>query len=108
MCTRDEYKHNEDGAAVIFSCVQKLPGGSFKTIHANIGDSRTILARWRDEGKGYEAIACTFDHKPTDPAERARIEAAGGSVTVSILLKIWTKTTVAKSRWPVSLVQSVW
>ncbi|MCL4418500.1 hypothetical protein M1146_00175 [Patescibacteria group bacterium] len=85
LLVRDEYKHNEDGAAGIFSLVQVLPDGTYKTLHANIGDSRTILARWRGEGQGYEAIQCTTDHKPTDPAERARIEAAGGSVTVSLL-----------------------
>eukprot|EP01127_Copromyxa_protea_P006060 TRINITY_DN15871_c0_g1_i1.p1 TRINITY_DN15871_c0_g1~~TRINITY_DN15871_c0_g1_i1.p1 ORF type:complete len:372 (-),score=68.83 TRINITY_DN15871_c0_g1_i1:95-1072(-) len=77
----EEFKHNEDGAAGIFSLVQKLPDGTYRTLHANIGDSRTILARWKADGQ-YEAIQCTTDHKPTDPAERARIEAAGGSVSL--------------------------
>jgi serine/threonine protein phosphatase PrpC len=87
-CTHDvyseEFRHNEDGAAGIFSLVQRLPDGTYKTIHANIGDSRTILARCTEGGQ-YEAITCTTDHKPTDPAERARIEAAGGSVTVRVM-----------------------
>jgi len=78
----EEYKHDEDGSAGIFSLIQKLPDGTFKTIHANIGDSRTVLAKYRGEGEGYEAKTCTVDHKPTDPKERARIEAAGGSVTL--------------------------
>jgi len=62
--------------------VQRCSNGTYKTLHANIGDSRTVLAKFRGEGQGYEAKTCTFDHKPTDPKERARIEAAGGSVTL--------------------------
>ena len=41
---------------------------------ANVGDSRAVL--WRD-GQG---IAITTDHKPDDPIERERIEAAGGEI----------------------------
>jgi len=78
----DDYKNNEDGCAGIFSLVRVKGDGTFSTLHANIGDSRTILARWKGEGQGYEAVACTFDHKPTDQKERARIENAGGTVTL--------------------------
>jgi len=31
---------------------------------------------------GYQAIPCTFDHKPTDPKEKERIEAAKGFVSL--------------------------
>ena len=41
---------------------------------AHIGDSRTVLCR--SERVGWS----TADHKPDEPAERARIEAAGGHV----------------------------
>jgi len=78
----EEYKHNEDGSACIFSMAQKLEAGKYRTLHANIGDSRTILAKFKGEAGVYEALACTFDHKPTDPLEKARIEAAGGNVTL--------------------------
>jgi serine/threonine protein phosphatase PrpC len=44
---------------------------------ANIGDSRSVMAT-----KG-QTIPMSFDHKPTNPGEQARIEAAGGSVTLS-------------------------
>jgi len=78
----EEFKHDEDGSAGIFSLVQTLGNCRYKTFHGNIGDSRTVLAKFRGEGQGYEAITCTHDHKPTDPKERSRIEAAGGSVTL--------------------------
>lgn len=106
---REDFKHNEDGAAGIFSLVQVLPDGTYKTLHANIGDSRTILARWRgEEGQGYEAVQCTTDHKPTDPAEKARIEAAGGSVTVSLLALFPLTSPVTKGRWTIGTFKSFW
>ena len=44
---------------------------------ANAGDSRTVLAR----SKGSEmCFPLSEDHKPHKPAEKARIEAAGGFV----------------------------
>ena len=44
---------------------------------ANCGDTRAVLSR-----SGHAPIELSLDHKPTDPCERARIEAAGGRVTV--------------------------
>ncbi|CAJ1422501.1 unnamed protein product [Effrenium voratum] len=41
---------------------------------ANCGDSRAVLCR------GRAALALSKDHKPNDPEERRRIEAAGGKV----------------------------
>jgi len=46
-------------------------------IVGNIGDSRSVMCR---TGK---TIAMSYDHKPTNPSEQSRIEAAGGSVTLS-------------------------
>jgi len=43
---------------------------------ANCGDSRGVLCR-----KGSPAV-CTLDHKPTVPAEKERIQRAGGSVMI--------------------------
>lgn len=43
---------------------------------ANCGDSRGVLCR-----KGLPAV-CTMDHKPTVPAEKERIQKAGGSVMI--------------------------
>merc|ERR1719272_231405 len=46
-------------------------------IIANIGDSRSVLAT------GAGTVPMSFDHKPTNATEQKRIEAAGGSVTLS-------------------------
>ena len=45
---------------------------------ANVGDSRAILAT--QTAKGLRPVELTFDQKPELPAERTRIEAAGGIV----------------------------
>ncbi|MFA5075307.1 MAG: PP2C family protein-serine/threonine phosphatase [Candidatus Babeliales bacterium] len=42
---------------------------------ANVGDSRTVLC-----DRNGNVLFESKDHKPNDPAEKARIEAAGGSV----------------------------
>ena len=42
---------------------------------ANAGDSRCVLCR------GGQAVELSFDHKPEDEPEKARIEKAGGKVT---------------------------
>ena len=44
---------------------------------ANAGDSRTILVR---SGAGNQVIPLSFDHKPDNEPEKARIQAAGGFV----------------------------
>ncbi|KEP61778.1 UNVERIFIED_CONTAM: PP2C, putative [Hammondia hammondi] len=49
-----------------------------KLFVAHVGDSRAVLARQRKDGVVAETL--TVDHKPTTPAERARIEAAGGEL----------------------------
>lgn len=49
-------------------------GRPLRVVVANVGDSRAALCR------AGEAVALTEDHKPDDPGERARIEAAGGFV----------------------------
>lgn len=43
---------------------------------ASVGDSRAVLCR-----KDGKATPLSFDHKPDDAEEKARIEAAGGSVS---------------------------
>ena len=42
-----------------------------KILVANAGDSRCVM------GKGGEAVALSFDHKPEEETEIKRIEAAG-------------------------------
>ncbi|KAM0890581.1 hypothetical protein ACQ4PT_026944 [Festuca glaucescens] len=54
------------------ACVALIRGNQI--IVGNVGDSRCVLSR------NGQAIDLSTDHKPNDPGERARIEAAGGSV----------------------------
>eukprot|EP00934_Nitzschia_sp_Nitz4_P004071 Nitzschia sp. Nitz4//scaffold197_size40390//26197//27543//NITZ4_007519-RA/size40390-processed-gene-0.9-mRNA-1//1//CDS//3329540490//4061//frame0 len=54
--------------------VENSPYPDRTIIAANIGDSRAVLCR------NYTAWDLTRDHKPSDPAERARVEEAGGVV----------------------------
>jgi len=78
----DQFRNKDDGSAGIFTlAIYDETTQKYKLINANIGDSRTVLSR--KTGDTYTAIACTFDHKPTNELERKRIEAAGGSVQLS-------------------------
>ena len=67
-------KSNEDhsGTTAVFALVTPT-----HLIVGNIGDSRCVMSR---AGK---AVAMSYDHKPTNPPEQARIEAANGTVTLS-------------------------
>jgi len=61
-----------DGSTGVFVIMTPAEGG-FALQVANIGDSRAML--WSAESK--QCVSLTEDHKPTNPRERARIEAAG-------------------------------
>lgn len=67
-------RSNEDhsGTTAVYSLVTPT-----HIIVGNIGDSRSILVR------GGSAVAMSYDHKPTNPPEQARIVAANGTVTLS-------------------------
>uniref|UniRef100_A0ACD5YMC8 Uncharacterized protein n=1 Tax=Avena sativa TaxID=4498 RepID=A0ACD5YMC8_AVESA len=54
------------------ACVALIRGNQI--IVGNVGDSRCVLSR------NGQAIDLSTDHKPNDPRERDRIEAAGGKV----------------------------
>lgn len=78
-----------DGCTAIMSIVEKLtpeeqavapreadqPEPAYRVTCINVGDSRCLLGRGRST---YEWLS--RDHKPTDPEEMRRIEAAGGVV----------------------------
>lgn len=78
----EQFIYNDDGCACIFTLC-KNENGKVTLINGNIGDSRTIFAK--KEAEGYKAIACTYDHKPTDAKEKERIEAAKGYVSVCLV-----------------------
>jgi len=78
----DQFKNKDDGSAGIFTIASYDPNtGIYKLIHANIGDSRTVLAQKQSDS--FTIVPCTFDHKPTNEEERKRIEEAGGFVQMS-------------------------
>jgi len=80
--TSVEWRTRDDGSAAIFTVgLYDEEKKTYKLLNANVGDSRTVLAK--KEGNGFAATTCTHDHKPTDESERKRIEAAGGSVQLS-------------------------
>jgi len=80
--TAVEFRLKDDGSAAIFTIgVYDEETKQTRLINGNVGDSRTVLAKKTDGV--YKTVACTHDHKPTDEAERKRIEAAGGSVQLS-------------------------
>jgi len=67
-------KSNEDhsGTTAVFALVTPK-----HLIVGNIGDSRSVMSR------AHKTIAMSYDHKPTNPPEQARIEAANGCVSLS-------------------------
>lgn len=75
----EQYQYNDDGCACIFTLCKKEEN-KVTLINGNIGDSRTIFAK--KENSAYQAIACSFDHKPTDAKEKERIENAKGYVSL--------------------------
>merc|ERR1712176_573732 len=66
------YEHIGSTAVVVLFL--PAPGRQLRMICANCGDSRAVLCR------GGRAVDLSKDHKPQNTGERARIEAAGGSV----------------------------
>jgi serine/threonine protein phosphatase PrpC len=79
----DSFKNKDDGSAGIFTIASyDSTTGKYRLLHANIGDSRTVLALKQEDGN-FLSVPCTFDHKPTNEEERKRIEEAGGYVQMS-------------------------
>jgi serine/threonine protein phosphatase PrpC len=72
-----EHKRAEACGAATVVAVVDLARASL--VVANAGDSRAVLAV--REGGTLRAARMSEDHNPTTPAERARIEAAGGAIT---------------------------
>lgn len=70
-----------DGSTCVFAVVRPTnkEKTEFEIVVSNTGDSRVILIRKKD----HEMVSMTEDHKPNTPAERNRIVAAGGSVSMN-------------------------
>lgn len=65
---------HDGGSTATVAIIEPLTAATFTCTVCNLGDSRVIVIR-----KG-ELLFVSKDHKPTDPKEQARIEAAGGRV----------------------------
>jgi len=78
--TSEDFLYNDDGCACIFTLINKKDDKIILT-NGNIGDSRTVFAKYEKENT-YKAVACTYDHKPTDEKEKERIIAAHGYVSL--------------------------
>ncbi|KDO31681.1 hypothetical protein SPRG_03599 [Saprolegnia parasitica CBS 223.65] len=70
----------------------------------NVGDSRAVLVKEFPNGK-IHALPLSQDHKPEVPAERQRIEAAGGEVTGLVYGQ--RAPEFALSMWPFNRVVDV-
>ncbi len=77
------------GDDVISGMSQNFPSASSSSAHllavANVGDSRCVLGQ-----VGGRAIPMSFDHEPTDAAERARLKDEGFTVVRG---RIYDKST---------------
>lgn len=61
-----------------------------KLFIAHVGDSAAVIGE--QDGETYKSNDITVDHKPEDPNEKARIEAAGGRVsTTSVPRVVWKR-----------------
>lgn len=68
----------DGGTTATFTIIEHdAANKKFSVVIANVGDSRTIVAR--DE----KILFATADHKPQNPDERARIERCGGTVRMN-------------------------
>mmetsp|Transcript_73229 Transcript_73229/g.136847 ORF Transcript_73229/g.136847 Transcript_73229/m.136847 type:complete len:645 (-) Transcript_73229:102-2036(-) len=67
--------NSESGTTATFAKVDEEINGSFRILVASAGDSRSLLFHASDD-----TIESTADHRPSDPGEKSRIEAAGGIV----------------------------
>eukprot|EP00658_Telonema_sp_P-2_P080687 TRINITY_DN8082_c0_g1_i3.p1 TRINITY_DN8082_c0_g1~~TRINITY_DN8082_c0_g1_i3.p1 ORF type:complete len:266 (-),score=75.72 TRINITY_DN8082_c0_g1_i3:61-858(-) len=66
----------EGGCTAAVGLIMECPElGGRACYSANVGDARVVIC-----GEDKSAIRLSFDHKPTDPNERERIENLGGSV----------------------------
>eukprot|EP01128_Nolandella_sp_AFSM9_P006351 TRINITY_DN323_c0_g2_i1.p1 TRINITY_DN323_c0_g2~~TRINITY_DN323_c0_g2_i1.p1 ORF type:complete len:391 (-),score=81.50 TRINITY_DN323_c0_g2_i1:258-1430(-) len=78
-----KYAGLEDGSTGIWTLIEhNKETNTFRITGCNVGDSRAVLARKQADGS-YATVPLSFDHKPTDPAEKERIYAAGGTVQFS-------------------------
>jgi len=67
---------SESGTTATYAQVVDEKDGVMRILIASAGDSRSLLFH-----RGSDSIDSTTDHRPNEPGERSRIEAAGGTVS---------------------------
>lgn len=72
----------ESGSTVLGALASQQDDGLYSMKLLNCGDSRGVVIRSPDEDPDLSPVLLeSVDHKPCNPAERSRIEAAGGWVS---------------------------
>jgi len=96
---KEKTKDTISGSTVIGALVARQGDGSYSAKVINCGDSRGIIIEDPDESKtGKSAtVLQTVDHKPDHPKEKARVQAAGGTVTKGRCPRIDGKLAVSRS-----------
>eukprot|EP01125_Pyxidicula_operculata_P010027 TRINITY_DN3294_c2_g1_i1.p1 TRINITY_DN3294_c2_g1~~TRINITY_DN3294_c2_g1_i1.p1 ORF type:complete len:608 (-),score=247.48 TRINITY_DN3294_c2_g1_i1:647-2470(-) len=74
----EEHTDENPGTTAVFAVITRNKDGKkpYKMIVGNLGDSRCIVGHYSNN----EITVMTKDHKPDNPEEKSRIEAAGGTV----------------------------
>lgn len=88
------------GSTVIGALVAQQGDGSFSAKVINCGDSRAIIIRDPDDAGTADAsptMLQTVDHKPDHPIERARVLAAGGTVSKGRCPRVDGRLAVSRS-----------
>jgi len=87
------------GSTVVGALVVLEDDGTYTAKIINCGDSRAIIIKDpndEDPGRPY-CVMETTDHKPNNPSEKARIKAAGGSVTCGRCPRVDGRIAVCRS-----------
>ncbi|CAE6925316.1 unnamed protein product [Symbiodinium sp. CCMP2456] len=86
-----------DGSTLLLALVYAEPGGAYRLLVANVGDSRAVLCRAAKEPLAPQPLqACRLseDHKPNRPDEQQRIEALGGVVDLYGVWRVFCPSQV--------------
>mmetsp|Transcript_51146 Transcript_51146/g.95834 ORF Transcript_51146/g.95834 Transcript_51146/m.95834 type:complete len:446 (+) Transcript_51146:41-1378(+) len=86
-----------DGSTLLLALIYALPGGQYRLLIANVGDSRAVLCRGappEKEAAPLQAFRLSEDQKPNRPDEKQRIEAMGGVVDLYGVWRVFCPSQV--------------
>lgn len=94
----EEHPDSNSGSTVIGALAKRQPCGNYTVKMLNCGDSRGVTVRGPAEDESAPPLIMeSVDHKPDHPAERARIEAAGGCVLLDRVPRLDGKLAVSRA-----------